>query len=72
MILISIFLISGLFEKVIGLFIVGYSITEIINYIYFKTKNKNFNFKTKNNKKSVNENLKKIKDKKVVDAIIEE
>ena len=69
MILISICLISGLFEKVIGLFIVGYSITEIVNYIYFKTKNKNYDSKKK---KDVNNKLKKLKDKKVVDAVIEE
>ena len=35
MIILGVFLLSGLFDKLIGLFIIGYSITEIVNYIYF-------------------------------------
>lgn len=68
MIVIGMFLISGLFDKLIGLFIIGYSITEIVNYIYFKTKNKNFEPKAKEKKTK----LKRLKEPKIVDAIIEE
>ena len=71
MIIIGMFLISGLFDKLIGLFIIGYSITEIVNYIYFKTKNKNYEPKSKE-KKEKNTKLKRLKEPKVVDAIIEE
>jgi len=42
MVIMGICLLTGLVDKVIGLFIIGYSITEIINYIYFKTNNKDF------------------------------
>lgn len=71
MIVIGMCLISGFFDKLIGLFIIGYSITEIVNYIYFKTKNKNFEPKTKD-KKEKKTKLKRLKEPKVVDAIIEE
>lgn len=71
MIIIGMCLISGFFGELIGLFIIGYSITEIVNYIYFKTKNKNFEPKSKE-KKEKNTKLKRLKEPKVVDAIIEE
>ena len=71
MIVIGMCLISGFFDKLIGLFIIGYSITEIVNYIYFKTKNKNFEPKVKE-KKEKKTKLKILKEPKVVDAIIEE
>lgn len=71
MIIIGMCLISGFFDKLIGLFIIGYSITEIVNYIYFKTKNKNFEPKPKQ-KNEKNTKLKRLKESKVVDAIIEE
>lgn len=70
MILVGVLLISGLVDQVIGLLIIIYSITEIIDYIYFKSKNKDYepaNKAKKNDKKK-----KRIKDKKVVDAIIDE
>lgn len=70
MIIIGICLISGLFDKIIGLFIIGYSITEIVNYIYFKSKNKYG--ESPKNKSSVKEKVKRIKEPKVVEAIIEE
>ena len=70
MIVIGVCLMSGLVDKIIGLFIIGYSITEIVDYIYFKTKNKNYesNKKDKKNKSKI----KHLKEGKVVDAIIEE
>ena len=71
MIIIGMCLISGLFDKLIGLFIICYSITEIINYIYFKTKNKNYENKSKEKKKQTSK-LKRLKEPKIVDAIIEE
>lgn len=71
MILVGILLISGLFDQIIGLLIIIYSVTEIIDYIYFKSKSKNYNPDVKEdlNKKK---KQKKLKGKKVVDAIIEE
>ena len=72
MILIGICLISGLFDKIIGLFIIGYSITEITNYIYFKSKNKDYMSKNKNKKEKTKKKYKRLKEPKVVDAIVEE
>lgn len=66
MILLGVILITGIFDRLIGLFIIVYSVTEIINYIYFISKNKNTNNKNQKNK------IKKIKNKKVIDAIVEE
>ena len=72
MVIIGVCLISGFFDKVIGLFIIGYSITEIIDYVYFRTKNKNYEPKKKFQKSQVKNKFKKLKEPKVVDAIIEE
>lgn len=70
MIIIGICLISGLFDKIIGIFIIAYSITEIVNYIYFKSKNRNSEIKK--NKDKTKDKIKRIKEPKIVDAIIEE
>lgn len=69
MIVVGIFMISGYFDKIIGFFIIAYSLIEIINYIYLKSRNKNYDneFKTEDNK-----SLKKIKSTKVIDAVVEE
>lgn len=70
MMALGIILISGVFDKMIGLLIIIYSVMEIVNYIYFKVKNKDYNITKKSNKQ-----LKKVKNTKkgkVVDAIIEE
>ena len=72
MVVIGICLISGLFDKLIGLFIIGYSITEIVDYIYFKSKNKNYEPSKKEDKKNKKTKIKRLKEPKVVDAIIEE
>lgn len=72
MTIIGICLISGLFDKIIGIFIIIYSITEIVNYVYFRTKNKNYEPVKKDNKKGVKTKVKHLKEPKVVDAIIEE
>jgi len=72
MVLIGLCLISGLFDKIIGLFIIIYSITEIVDYVYFKTKNRYYEPKKKNNKEKNKNKIKRIKEPKVIDAIIEE
>lgn len=69
MIIIGLCLMSGLVDRIIGLFIIGYSVTEIVNYVYYRTKNKSFVSKEKTKK---NSRRKRLKETKVVDAIIEE
>ena len=66
MISIGIILTSGLFNKLLGLFIIIYAISEIIDYVYSKYSERKFS----NNK--IVKKQKKLKDTKVVDAIIEE
>ena len=66
----GILLISGIFSQIIGLFIIIYSITEIVNYIYYKVKNKNYTETTAI--VSSTKVSKKSKKGKIVDAIIEE
>lgn len=73
MIIVGILLISGLFDKIIGVFIIIYSVSEIVDYIYYMSKDKRFEKETtivKSSKKS----KKSMKNKKgkVVDAVIEE
>ena len=72
MIIIGFCLLTGLVDKIIGLFIIGYSITEITNYIYFKSKNKDYMSKNKNKKEKTKKKYKRLKEPKVVDAIVEE
>ena len=72
MIVIGICLMAGLVDKVIGLFIIGYSVTEIVNYIYYRTKNKTSESKEKVQKKSTKTKIKRLKEPKVIDAIIDE
>ena len=69
MILVGCLLISGLFDKIVGLFIIIYAVTEIVDYIYYKSNGKNFEVskETKNKKKT-----KLLKSSKVVDAVVEE
>ena len=71
MVTLGIVIITGIFDQLIGLLIITYSIIEIVNYIYFKVKDKDFEpiieKPVKKEKK-----LKKLKKGKVVDAIIEE
>ena len=67
---IGILLISGFVNKIIGVFIIIYSVIEIIDYIYYIISlKKNDNIKQDIKEKS---NVKKLKGKKVVDAIIDE
>lgn len=71
MIALGIVIITGVFDQLIGLLIIIYSVIEIVNYIYFKVKNKDFeeiiDKPVKKEKK-----LKRLKKGKVVDAIVEE
>lgn len=66
MIAIGIILTSGLFNKLLGLFIIIYAVSEIVDYVYSKYSEKKYS----NNK--VSKKPKKLENKKVVDAIIEE
>lgn len=70
MFLLGILLISGIFGQIIGLFIIIYAVTEIVNYIYYKVKNKNYEGTTSIEKSA--KIVKKSKTGKVIDAIIEE
>lgn len=73
MIILGIIIIAGIFDKLIGLLIIIYAAMEIINYIYFKVKNKNYEDLTDTIKPSKKENkIKRLKNSKVVDAVIEE
>ena len=69
MIIIGILMISAIFDQLIGLLIIIYAISEIVDYIYYKSKNKNIEL-AKSKKKS--KKTKKLKNTKTVDAIIEE
>ena len=73
MIILGVLLISGIFDELIGLLIIVYSVIEIINYIYFKVTYKEFadvKEMVKPTKKIKKQ--KRLKKEKVVDAIIEE
>lgn len=67
MIILGIVVLSGIFSKVIGLLIVIYAISEIYNYVYYKTKGKEMPSDDK-----VESKLPAISNNKVVDAVIEE
>ena len=69
MIGLGILIISGVFDQIIGLLIIIYSIMEIVDYIYYKVKFKDTD--TTNEVKEVKK-IKKGKKGKVVDAVIEE
>jgi hypothetical protein len=69
MIIIGFCLLTGLVDKIIGIFIIGYSITEIVNYIFYKV---NFKDEEVTSKKKTKSKVKNLKESKVVDAVIEE
>lgn len=73
MISLGILLISGIFDELLGLLIIIYSIMEIVNYIYFRVRYKEFDAVKESVKPSKRVNKEKglIKGK-VIDAIIEE
>ncbi|MBR6690258.1 MAG: DUF308 domain-containing protein [Bacilli bacterium] len=71
--ILGVLLVSGVFDQIIGIIIIVYAIMEIVDYIYFKVKNKNYeevNVNVKSSKKD--KKIKRLKKGKVVDAIIEE
>ena len=68
MILLGILIISGILDKFIGLLIIIYSIMEIVDYVYYKVKNKNYESSIVPVKESIAK--KKGKKGKVVDAVI--
>lgn len=73
MIGLGVLLISGIFDELIGLLIIIYSTMEIVNYIYFKVRHKEFDEIKESSKPSKKVKKEKtLKKSKVVDAIIEE
>ena len=73
MFILGILIISGILDQLIGLLIIIYSIIEIIDYIYFKVKNKNFvEVKESIKPAAKDKKLKRLAKGKLVDAIIEE
>jgi len=72
MVLVGILLISGLLDQMIGLLIIIYAITEIVDYIYYKSTNKDYMPVEKQKNTKEDKRVKKLKNKKVVDAVIEE
>lgn len=71
MIALGIIIMSGIFDKLIGLLIIIYAVIEIVNYIYFRVKNRNTEPIVDNVPKKLKKQ-KRLKKGKVVDAIIEE
>ena len=67
MLVLGIVILSGILSQIIGVLIIIYSISEIFNYIYYKTKGKDIPKETKDDSK-----LPAVKSDKVVDAVIEE
>lgn len=66
MLALGILILSGALSKIIGILIMVYAVSEIYNYIYYKTKNK----EEYTDKKE--EKLPALKNDKVVEAVIEE
>ena len=64
-------LISGIFDQVVGLLIILYSITELIDYIYYKVKYKEYQ-QPEGKLEIVKKDKKNSKKGKVVDAKIDE
>ena len=73
MLILGVILISGIFDQIVGILIIIYSVTELVDYIYYKVKYKNYeqpytsieiSKKSKKNKKS--------KKGKIIDAVIDE
>lgn len=71
MVALGIVIITGVFDQLIGLLIIIYSVIEIVNYIYFKVKNKDYEEIIEKPVKK-DKKLKRLKKGKVVDAVIEE
>ena len=67
MITVGVLLTSGLFDKLVGVFIIIYAVSEIVDYVYSKVSDKK-DFSTKRE----NKKQKRLKNTKVVDAIVEE
>lgn len=72
MTVLGLILISGVFDQIIGILIIIYSIIEIINYIYFKVNDKDCVSVNTSKSSKKNNKAKRLKKGKVVDAIIEE
>lgn len=71
--ILGLILISGLFDQIIGVLIIIYSVIEVFNYIYFKVNdNKETIVKESVKSSKKNNKVKRLKKGKVVDAVIEE
>ncbi len=70
MLVLGCILISGIFDQIVGLLIIFYSIMELVDYIYYKVKYKTS--ETNNSIQIVKKTKKDKKNSKVVDAVIEE
>ena len=67
----GVFLITNIFDRLIGLFIILYAISDIFNYIYYKTQKPDYLY-LKDKKVSKNKKNKIVKEKEAIDGIIEE
>lgn len=67
MLVLGFVVVSGIFDKFVGLLIILYSVAEIVDYIYYASKGKNFEHANDNKNDLIN-----VKNSKVVDAIVEE
>ena len=74
MIALGVLIISGLFDQLVGLLIIIYSIMEIVDYIYYKVKCPNYDVGTELQEVHREKKKSKVKNKKgkVVDAVIED
>lgn len=73
MTILGLILISGLFDQLIGVLIIIYSVIEVFNYIYFKVNdNKETIVKESGKSSKKNNKVSRLKKGKVVDAVIEE
>ena len=72
MVCLGVLIISGIFDQLIGLLIIIYSVMEIVDYIYFKVKYKDYDNNTTTEIQKVSKTNKTRKNGKVVDAVIEE
>lgn len=71
MLIAGVLLTSGILDQLVGLFIIIYSISEIVDYVYYISKNKGQPLKKEKPSKKKSK-TKQIKSKKVVDASIVE
>lgn len=72
MFVLGILIISAIFDQLIGLLLIIYSVAEIVNYIYFKINNKDYVKEEDIPENKVTKKTKRISGKKTLDADYEE